>query len=191
LLLAPGASASKDQSALVTIDGAASAVGGKVRRMDFPYRLAGKSVPDKPEVLVASVEQEAAALVAEGGLRPDRLFAGGRSMGGRICSMAVAEGMPAAGLVLVSYPLHPPGKPERARTEHFGRLQVPCLFVSGTRDAFGPPDELEAAVALIPGAVTLHWVERGDHGLRGRDADVATTVAAWLAERVAGFPRPR
>lgn len=191
LLLAPGASASKDQSALVTIDGAATAVGGKVRRMDFPYRLAGKSVPDKPEVLVAAVVEQAAALVAEGGLRPDRLFAGGRSMGGRICSMAVAEGMPAAGLVLVSYPLHPPGKPERARTEHFGRLHVPCLFVSGTRDAFGTPAELEAAVALISGAVTLHWVERGDHGLRGRDADVATIVAAWLAERVAGFPRPR
>ena len=82
--------------------------------MDFPYRLAGKSVPDKPEVLVASVVEEAAALVAEGGFGPDRLFAGGRSMGGRICSMAVAEGMPAAGLVLVSYPLHPPGKPDRA-----------------------------------------------------------------------------
>ncbi len=182
---------SKDQSALVTIDGAVSAVGGKVRRMDFPYRLAGKSVPDKPEVLVASVVEEAAALVAEGGLRPDRMFAGGRSMGGRICSMAVADGMPAAGLVLVSYPLHPPGKPDRLRTEHFGRLKVPCLFVSGTRDAFGAPAELEAAVAHIPGTVTLHWIEGGDHGLRGRDTEVAATAAQWLADRVAGFSGSR
>lgn len=164
----------------MAIDQAASAEGGKVRRMDFPYRLAGRSVPDKPAVLVEAVVKEAAALVAETGLRPGRLFAGGRSMGGRICSMAVAEGLPAAGLVLVSYPLHPPGKPERLRTEHFGHLQVPCLFVSGTRDPFAAPAELEAAVALIPGQVTVHWVS-GDHGLRGRDGEVARTVAEWLA----------
>lgn len=186
-MLAPGASASKDQSALVEIDHAASALGGKVRRMDFPYRAAGRRAPDKPEVLVRAVVEEAGALVAEDRLPPDRLFAGGRSMGGRICSMAVAEGMPAAGLVLVSYPLHPPGKPDRMRTEHFGRLDLPCLFVSGTRDAFATPAELEEAVALIPGNVSLHWVEGGDHGLRGRDGPVAATVAAWLAHRAAAF----
>ena len=186
LLLAPGASAGKDQGALVAIDRAASDQGGTVRRMDFPYRVAGKKVPDKPEVLMAAVKQEAAALAAAARLTPDRVFAGGRSMGGRICSMTVAEGMPAAGLVLVSYPLHPPGRPDRIRTDHFGRLEVPCLFVSGTRDAFATPAELEAAVALIPGKVSLSWVEGGDHGLRGRDAAVAATVAAWLAGQVAG-----
>jgi uncharacterized protein len=190
LLLAPGASASKDQSALVAIDRAATAEGGKVRRMDFPYRVAGRRVPDKPDVLVGAVVDEAASLAAETGLQPDRVFAGGRSMGGRICSMAVADGLAAAGLVLVSYPLHPPGKPEHMRTEHFGRLEVPCLFMSGTRDAFASPAELEAAVALIPGKVSVHWVEGGDHGLRGRDAEVATTAAAWLAGQVAGFSRP-
>jgi uncharacterized protein len=187
LLLAPGASASKDQSALVEIDHAASAVGGKVRRMDFPYRAAGRRAPDKPEVLVRAVVEEAGALVAEARVPPNRLFAGGRSMGGRMCSMAVAEGMPAAGLVLVSYPLHPPGKPDRMRTEHFGRLDLPCLFVSGTRDAFATPAELEQAVALIPGKVSLHWLEGGDHGLRGRDGPVAATVAAWLADEAAAF----
>ena len=189
LLLAPGASASKDQSALVAIDRAARGEGGKVRRMDFPYRRAGRKVPDKPEVLIAAVVAEGAALVAGPRLRPDRLFAGGRSMGGRICSMAVAEGMAVAGLVLVSYPLHPPGRPDRMRTDHFGRLHVPCLFVSGTRDAFATPAELEAAMALIPGKVSVHWVESGDHGLRGRDVEVATTAAAWLADQVAGFSR--
>jgi uncharacterized protein len=187
LLLAPGASASKDQSALVEIDHAASAEGGKVRRMDFPYRAAGRRAPDKPEVLVRAVVEEAGALVAEARVPPGRLFAGGRSMGGRICSMAVAQGMPAAGLVLVSYPLHPPGKPDRMRTEHFERLDLPCLFVSGTRDAFATPAELEQAVALIPGKVSLHWLEGGDHGLRGRDGPVAATVAAWLADRAATF----
>ena len=83
LLLAPGASASKDQSALVAIDRAVSAAGGKVRRMDFPYRVAGKRVPDKPEVLVGAVVEEAAAFAEEARLRPDRVFSGGRSMGGR------------------------------------------------------------------------------------------------------------
>jgi len=187
LLLAPGASASKDQTALVEIDRAASAEGGQVRRMDFPYRAAGRRAPDKAEVLVRAVVEEAGGLGAEAHLPPGRIFAGGRSMGGRICSMAVAEGMPAAGLVLVSYPLHPPGKPDRMRTEHFGRLEVPCLFVSGTRDAFATPAELEEAVALIPGKVSLHWVEGGDHGLRGRDGPVATVVASWLADQVAAF----
>jgi uncharacterized protein len=190
LLLTPGASASKDQSALVAIDRVASEAGGQVRRMDFPYRRAGRSVPDKPPVLVESVVKEAASFEAGSGLAPGRLFAGGRSMGGRICSMAVAEGLGAAGLVLVSYPLHPPGKPDRLRTEHFGALNVPCLFVSGTRDAFGSRPELEAAVALIPGAVSLHWVEGGDHSLRRRDAEVAGIVGEWLVQE-AGAPRSR
>jgi hypothetical protein len=101
-------------------------------------------------------------------------------MGGRMASMAVAEGLPAAALVLISYPLHPPGRPERRRTDHLGSIKVPCLFVSGTRDAFGTPEELEAATALIPGPVTHVWIEGGDHGLRRRDADAASTVAAWL-----------
>jgi len=105
-------------------------------------------------------------------------------MGGRMCSVAVAEGLPAAGLVLISYPLHPPGKPENMRTDHFGRLDLPCLFVSGTRDAFGSPTELEAALALIPGPMTVHHIERGDHGLRGRDAEVATLVTGWLTEQI-------
>ncbi len=99
-----------------------------------------------------------------------------------MCSMAVAEGLPAAGLVLVSYPLHPPGRPEKLRTEHFPALEVPCLFVSGTRDAFGTPEELEEATAAIPGPVTHHWVDGGDHGLRRRDEAVAQVVAGWLTE---------
>ena len=101
-------------------------------------------------------------------------------MGGRMCSMAVAEGLPAAGLVLISYPLHPPGRPDKERSDHFGLLDLPCLFVSGTRDSFGSPPELEAAVALIPGPVTVHYIEGGDHGLKGRDAEVAALVTEWL-----------
>jgi predicted alpha/beta-hydrolase family hydrolase len=101
-------------------------------------------------------------------------------MGGRICSMAVADGLPAAGLVLVSYPLHPPGRPEKARTEHLPQIQVPCLFVSGTRDAFASPEELESATGAIGGAVTHVWLEGGDHGLRRRDEEVGAAVREWL-----------
>ena len=75
--------------------------------------------------------------------------------------------------MLISYPLHPPGRPDRLRTEHFPALRLPCLFVSGTRDAFGTPDELEAATAAIPGPVTHQWLEGKDHGMRRADAEVA------------------
>ena len=101
-------------------------------------------------------------------------------MGGRVCSVAVAEGLAARAVVLVSYPLHPPGRPERLRVEHFPALGLPCLFVSGTRDAFARPEELEEAVAAIPGPVTHVWIEGGDHGLRGRDAEVAEAVGEWV-----------
>ena len=94
--------------------------------------------------------------------------------------MAVAEGLPALALVLVSYPLHPPGKPDRMRIEHFPQLDLPCLFVSGTRDAFAAVDELEAATKAIPGPVTHHWIEGGDHGLKRRDDEVATIVREWV-----------
>lgn len=183
LLLAPGAGAGRDQPALVAIDDALAAGGFVVHRMDFPYRIAGRRSPDRPPVLLEAVRQAAAALAEAAGVPPERLLLGGRSMGGRICSMAVAEGLPAAGLVLLSYPLHPPGRPDRLRTEHFPRLRVPCLFLSGTRDAFGTPEELEAATTAIPGPVTHEWLEGGDHGLRARDAQVAAIVAAWATGR--------
>jgi hypothetical protein len=130
-------------------------------------------------VLIATVVEAARALADELGVAPSAIALGGRSMGGRMCSMAVADGLPAPALVLVSYPLHPPGRPERLRTEHFAEIAVPCLFVSGTKDAFGTPDELAAASVAIRGPVTHHWIENGDHGLRRKDAEVAEIVRAW------------
>jgi predicted alpha/beta-hydrolase family hydrolase len=180
LLLAPGAGADRDQATLVAIDQAASAIGISVARMDFPYRKAGRKAPDKPDVLLAAVRAEAEALVTGAGIGAGELVLGGRSMGGRICSMAVADGLAARALLLVSYPLHPPGRPERLRSEHFPRLAVPCLFVSGTRDTFGSPAELEAATAAIPGPVTHRWIEGGNHGLRGADAQVVSAAVDWL-----------
>ena len=180
LVLAPGASAGRDQPALVAIDDAVSVSGIRVERIDFPYRLAGRRAPDKPAVLIATVVHAAESLATAHRVAPRRIALGGRSMGGRMCSMAVADGLTAAALVLVSYPLHPPGKPDRLRTEHFPALDVPCLFVSGTRDAFGSPHELETASAAIPGAVTHVWIDGGDHGLRGKDVLVAGVAREWV-----------
>jgi predicted alpha/beta-hydrolase family hydrolase len=183
LLLAPGAGADRTSAPLVAIDEELTKAGWVVERMDFPYRLAGRRAPDRAPVLLAAVRAAAEALAVRTGLAPERLLLGGRSMGGRICSMAVAEGLPAAGLVLVSYPLHPPGRPEKQpdRTRHFGSIGVPCLFVSGTRDAFGAPEELQAATAAIPGPVTHAWIEGGDHGLRGQNVQVARRIAGWVS----------
>lgn len=183
VLLAPGASASRDQSALVAIEAALAPI--PVERMDFPYRTAGRKAPDKEPVLVAAVREEAAALSARSGVPAHGLVLGGRSMGGRMCSIAVAQGLPALALVLVSYPLHPPGRPDRLRTDHFPELRLPCLFVSGTRDTFGTPTELTTATAAIPGPVTHAWIEGGDHGLKRHDARVAAAVRAFL-EGLAG-----
>src|SRR6478735_7031730 len=83
-----------------------------------------------------------AAVAATAGAPPGSLVLGGRSYGGRMCSMAVAQGLPAAGLILLSYPLHPPGKPENLRVEHFPEINVPVLVISGKSDPFGSPDEL-------------------------------------------------
>jgi predicted alpha/beta-hydrolase family hydrolase len=186
LILTPGASANRNQPSLVAIDDAVSELDVAVERVDFPYTQAGRRAPDKPPVLIETIRTAAAGLAERASIRPKDVFLGGRSMGGRICSMAAADGLPARGLVLVSYPLHPPGKPDKLRTEHFPQLNVPCLFVSGTRDTFGKPDELEQATAAIPGDVTHVWIDGGDHGLRRKDTDVVAAVIAWMKPLLRG-----
>ena len=179
VLLTHGAGSDRAHPTLVAIEAALAPL--PVERIDFPYRRRGpRRPPDRAPVLVAAVVEAAGDLAGRVGTGTDRLVLGGRSMGGRMCSMAVAEGLPAAGLVLVGYPLHPPGRPERPRTGHLPDLRLPCLFVSGTRDPFATPAELEAATAAIPGPVTHRWVEGGRHDLRGADAEVAACVAAWI-----------
>ena len=177
LLLAPGAGADRQHHTLVSIEEELAPL--PVRRFDFPYRKAGKRAPDKAPVAVAAVRAEAATLVAEARIAPRRLLLGGRSFGGRMCSLAVAEGLPAAGLVLLSYPLHPPGKPDSLRVDHFSSLDVPCLFVSGEKDPFGSPAEFERELAAIPGPVTTAWL-RGGHDPKGQDAVIAAAVRRWL-----------
>jgi predicted alpha/beta-hydrolase family hydrolase len=180
MLLFPGAGSNREQPSLVAIEHALAPL--PVVRADFPYRREGRRAPDRAPKLIACVLEEAAALAEGAGVAPDRIVLGGRSMGGRMCSMAVAEGLPAAGLVLIAYPLHPPGRPEKLRIDHLPQLDVPCLFISGTRDPFGTPEELETHTKAIPGPVTHVWIEGVGHELKRADAQIVTSIQDWLAE---------
>ncbi len=105
-----------------------------------------------------------------------------------MASVAVAEGMPAAGLVFLGYPLHPPGKPERVRDEHLYGIEVPMLFLQGTKDPFATAAVLEPVLAKLPTA-TLHAVDGGGHSLERSRSDDAREVAASFAPLVAAFMR--
>jgi uncharacterized protein len=178
LLLTPGAGSDRTHACLVAVETAVAPL--PTERVDFPYRKAGRRAPDRAPVLLESVRAEAEALVKKAKTKGAALVLGGRSMGGRMCSMAVADGLPARALVLISYPLHPPGKPDTLRTAHLPAITVPCLFIHGTRDPFGTPDELTNATNLIAGAVTHVWIEGGRHDLKGSDAAVAEAVAKFV-----------
>ena len=177
LLLFPGAGAGRDHRTLVALE---KGLDLPVTRADFPYRREGRKAPDRAPKAIACVREEAALVADRAGVAPERVVLGGRSFGGRMCSMAVAEGLPAAGLVLISYPLHPPGKPDRLRIEHLPDIAVPCLFVAGDRDPFGTPDELASHAAVIAGPVT-HLTVSGTHELRSNDPEVVEAVRTWLA----------
>ncbi len=189
VLLAHGAGSDMHAPALGAVAGELAGRGIPVLRFDFPYRTRGKQAPDRPAVLEAATREAAAELARRTGLAPERLVLGGRSMGGRYCSLVVGdEGdpVPALGLLLLGYPLHPAGKPERLRTEHFPRLDLPVLLVSGTRDALAPRASLERQAQAIPGPVTHHWLESGDHGFRplkrsGRTHDDLLAEAASVS----------
>jgi predicted alpha/beta-hydrolase family hydrolase len=178
VLLFPGAGTDASHPSLVAIERALAP--RACRRADFGYRRAGRRAPDRPPVLMAAVRDELAAVP------PGPVVLGGRSMGGRMCSMVAAgvDGIAppeqVAGLVLICYPLHPPGKPDKARTEHLPALDLPCLFVSGDKDPFGSPAELEAAAEAIPGPVSFVWL-KGGHDPRAADDAIVAAVEEWLA----------
>lgn len=183
LVLYPGAGSSADHSSLLAIEQAVSPIA--CRRIDFGYRRAGRKAPDRAPRLMVEVREHL------GDLGDGPVVVGGRSMGGRIGSMVAAgadgEPRPASvvALVLIAYPLHPPGRPDRLRIEHLPDLEVPCLFVSGTRDPFGSPDELQRWTATIPGDVTHHWIDGGRHDLKGADDEIADVVSAFTRDVLA------
>ena len=181
VVLFPGSGSSSTHSSLLAMEHALSPL--PVSRVDFPYRKAGKSFPDKAPVLVQCVKDEVRAFAASLGVATSSLAIGGRSMGGRMCSMAVADNndpLEVAALVLVSYPLHPPKKPNNLRIEHLPNIRVRTLCVSGTKDDFGTPNELTTSFAVVPADVTWNWIENARHELARKDEVVAETVATWV-----------
>lgn len=167
LLLTPGFGGSRYAAPLVAVEKAVAPL--PVLRVDLP-KTAGPAI--------AEVRAQAAAFASSLGVGTGSLVLGGRSFGGRMCSMAVAQGLPAAGLVLLSYPLHPPGRPDTLRVAHLPDLRVPVLSVSGSTDPFGSPDELTHHLAAVPGPVTTVFLP-GPH-LPTSAAAVADAVRAWL-----------
>ena len=166
LLLAPGAGATRDHRTLTELERALA---------PLPVRRTG--LPRSAAAAVVAVQEQTATFAAELGFGTDRLLIGGRSFGGRMCSTAVADGLPVAGLVLLSYPLHPPGHPDRLRVDHLPRITVPVLAVSGVKDPFGTPDELRSHLASIAGPLTLVLVP-GAHA--PADGPVVAAVRSWL-----------
>jgi uncharacterized protein len=181
LVLTHGAGGDCRMPLLVAAAEAFVAAGVTVLRCDLPFRQRRPKGPPSPSGAAAD---RAGLREAAGALRravAGPVFLGGQSYGGRQATMLAAEepGL-ADALLLFSYPLHPPGRPERLRTEHFPRLAVPALFVSGTADPFGAPNDLRVAVGLIFARTRIIVVDGAGHDLRRGRFDLAAVAAALL-----------
>jgi hypothetical protein len=167
LVLAHGAGAGENHPWMTRFGQGLAARGVHVVTFNFPYMEARKSAPDRAEVLEQAFIDAWRTLTSG---RPGPLFAGGKSMGGRIASQVAArKGFdPApAGLVFFGYPLHPPGKPQQRRDRHLPAITLPMLFFHGSKDPFGSPDEMAELARGLPKG-TLKMVEGGDHSLAAR-----------------------
>jgi predicted alpha/beta-hydrolase family hydrolase len=188
LVVAHGAGAGMDHPFLVGFARAMNDLGVGTMRFNFPYMEAGRRSPDPPAVAVAAWR---AAMEAAGARADGAVAAGGKSYGGRMASVAVAEGMPASRLVFLGYPLHPPGKTERIRDDHLYGIDVPMLFLHGTGDPFAQTELLAAVVKKLGRLATLHEVEGGDHSFNVRGhklppAEVGASLAPVAAPFVQG-----
>jgi uncharacterized protein len=160
-----------------------SAAGLHVLRVDLPFRQRRPLGPPSPSGAAADRGGLRSAVAALRAIVPGTIILGGQSYGGRQATMLAADepGL-VEELLLFSYPLHPPGKPERLRTEHFPRLRVPGVFVHGTADPFGSIAELRQAVTAIPARTMVILVERAGHDLRRGRFDLAAVVTASLEQ---------
>ena len=174
LVLTHGAGGDSRMALLVAVAGAFVSAGVCVLRCDLPFRQRRPHGPPSPSTAAGDRAGLRDAVAAMRAIVPGRVFLGGQSYGGRQASMLAAEAPElAAALLLLSYPLHPPGKPERPRTEHFPALRAPSLFVHGPRDPFASTDELRAALALIPAPVEMVDIAGAGHDLARGGFDVA------------------
>lgn len=179
--LTHGAGSNSNTKLLIRLAEAFAERGYVVLRFDLPFRQQRPSGSPFPAGAARDREGIAQAVEAIRNMASGRVFAGGHSYGGRQATMTAAERPTLAdGLLLLSYPLHPPKRPDQLRTAHFPQLRTPALFVHGTSDPFGTLEELRGAVALIPAPTEVLPVERAGHDL-GRAGDLAGEILTRLA----------
>lgn len=190
VVVAHGAGAGMEHPFLSGFTRALNDLGFATLRFNFPYREAGRKMPGRPASAVAAwhaAVEASARLAADAGSAGEPIWACGKSYGGRMASMAVAEGLDAAGLVYLGYPLHAPGKAGQLRDAHLYGLTTPMLFLQGTNDPFATPNaELDEVVAKIGPTATVQWLEGGGHsfevkGVKRTPAEIGASLAAPVA----------
>ena len=190
LVVAHGAGSGLEHPFLVGFTDAVNELGVATLRFNFAYREAGRTFPDRPPLAIAAWRAALAVATSRAARAAEPVWASGKSFGGRMASMAVADGMEAAGLVYLGYPLHPPGHPEKIRDAHLYGITTPMLFVEGTRDPFLSVPLLESVVERIGATATIEWIEGGTHdfAVAGNKRPPAV-IGASLAPIVASFLR--
>lgn len=180
IVLTHGAGANCQTALLVNLANALAGLGWAVLRYDLPFRQKRKFGPPHPSQAAADREGLRTALRELRSRVPGTIYLGGHSYGGRQASILASED-PAEvhGLLLLSYPLHPPKKPEQLRTGHFSQIVAPCLFIHGSSDPFGSPEELRNALTLIPARTGLLTISGFGHDLGKGQPD---HVSEWAKE---------
>jgi predicted alpha/beta-hydrolase family hydrolase len=185
LVVAHGAGSGMDHPFLVGFCEALAERGVSALRFNFPYLQAGRRSPGSPKDAIAAFRSVFDAATTRSGGRP--VFGGGKSYGGRISSMAAADGMPAAGLVFLGYPMHAPGKPEAPRDAHLYGLTQPMLFLQGTKDPFATPEVLRPVLKKLGKRATFVPFEDAGHSFERSRKDDQGANGAALAPFAADF----
>jgi len=192
LIFAHGAGAGQRSPFIAEFARALAALGFDVVTFNFLYMEQRRRAPDKAPALEACYRAVISAVRSRTEAAKQALFIGGKSMGGRIATQVAAadRGPGIAGIVLLGYPLHPPGRPDQRRDAHLPSIERPMLFVQGSRDPFGTPGELAPVLAQLGTSAVLHVVEGGDHSFKVSRAaagvqasiftDIQRTVASWM-----------
>jgi uncharacterized protein len=196
LILAHGAGAGQASEFMVHFATGLSDRGIEAVTFNFYYKEIGRKIPDQNSKLEHCYRSVIDMILETKKISSNRLAIGGKSMGGRIASQLAADGnTELLGLVFLGYPLHPPGKPEQLRAAHLARIKAPMLFVQGSRDAFGTPDELRPIIDAIAAPTDLYVIDRADHSFkvpkstRVTQNDLYTAIldriALWLRQTAA------